>query len=90
MPGDWTPLLALAALSQLAGQGMLIWALGAVRPLVVGLALLTQPAVAALSGWLAFGEGLGAADVAGAGLVGAALVLAQRRRTAPLPAREGS
>ena len=78
-PAEWTPLLALAALSQLAGQGMLIWALGAVRPLVVGLALLTQPAVAALSGWLAFGEVLGATDMAGAALVGVALVLAQRR-----------
>lgn len=81
-PSDWTPLLALAALSQLAGQGMLIWALGAVRPLVVGLALLTQPAVAALSGWLAFGETLTLGDVAGAALVAVALVLAQRRSVA--------
>ena len=87
-PVDWTPLIALAVLSQIAGQGMLIWALGAVRPLVVGLALLTQPAVAALSGWLAFGETLGAADGAGAALVAVALVLAQRR-SSPLPAREG-
>ena len=84
-PSDWTPLLALAALSQLAGQGMLIWALGAVRPLVVGLALLTQPAIAALSGWLAFGETLTPGDVAGAALVAAALVLAQRGSVA----REG-
>lgn len=85
-PTDWTPLLALAALSQLAGQGMLIWALGAVRPLVVGLALLTQPAVAALSGWLAFGETLTAGDLAGAALVAVALVLAQRRPVARPPA----
>ncbi len=79
-PGNWTPLVALALLSQIAGQGMLIWALGAVRPLVVGLALLTQPAVAALTGWLAFGETLGAADLGGAALIALALVLAQRRR----------
>ncbi len=85
-PGSWTPLLALAALSQVAGQGMLIWALGAVRPLVVGLALLTQPVVAALSGWLAFGETLSVADIAGAALVGGALVLAQRGVARP-PAR---
>lgn len=78
-PTDWTPLLALAALSQLAGQGMLIWALGAVRPLVVGLALLTQPAIAAVSGWLAFGEVLTSGDLVGGALVGVALVLAQRR-----------
>ena len=79
----WTPLLALAALSQLAGQGMLIWALGAVRPLVVGLALLTQPVVAAITGWLAFGEVLTTGDLAGAALVAAALVLAQRRAVSP-------
>ena len=78
-PMNWAPLIGLAVLSQIAGQGMLIWALGAVRPLVVGLALLTQPAVGALSGWLAFGESLTAADLAGAALVAAALVLAQRR-----------
>ena len=82
-PADWAPLLALAALSQLAGQGMLIWALGAVRPLVVGLALLTQPAVAALTGWLAFREVLTPGDLAGAALVAAALVLAQRRARCP-------
>lgn len=78
-PTDWTPLIGLAVLSQIAGQGMLIWALGAVRPLVVGLALLTQPAIGALSGWLAFGESLSLADLAGAALVATALVLAQRR-----------
>lgn len=81
----WTPLIGLAVLSQIAGQGMLIWALGAVRPLVVGLALLTQPAVAAVSGWLAFGETLTTADLAGAALVAVALVLAQRRAGPPAP-----
>jgi hypothetical protein len=33
--------------------------------LVVGIGLLTQPAAAALIGWLAYGERLGATDFAG-------------------------
>jgi drug/metabolite transporter (DMT)-like permease len=69
--------LALALGSQIIGQGLLVYALGYFRPLVIGLALLTQPAVAALNGWLAFGETLSAADVAGMALLGLALVLAR-------------
>jgi drug/metabolite transporter (DMT)-like permease len=42
---------------------------------VVGLALLTQPAVAATVGWLAYGEGLSMTDLAGAAAIAAALVL---------------
>jgi drug/metabolite transporter (DMT)-like permease len=75
MPGDWTPLIALALLSQVIGQGLMIYALGALSPLVVGLALLTQPIVAAAIGWFAYGERLGVADVAGAVMIAVALVL---------------
>ncbi len=77
MPQDWTPLLLLALCSQIIGQGVLIWALGWFSPLVIGLALLTQPAVAALSGWLAYGETLSALDGLGMALMAAALVLAR-------------
>jgi len=77
MPQDWTPLLLLALFSQIAGQGALVWALGWFRPLVIGLALLTQPAVAALTGWLAYGETLSWLDVMGMALMAAALVLAR-------------
>ena len=48
--------LVLALSSQVFGQGLLVYALGEVPPLVVGLALLTQPAISALNGWLAYGE----------------------------------
>jgi len=44
-------------------------------PLVVGLALLTQPAVSALIGWFAYGETLSAADWLGAIAIAVALVL---------------
>lgn len=75
LPADWTPLLLLALSSQVVGQGCMIYALGHLPPLVIGIALLIQPAVAAMTGWVAFGERLGAADLVGAALVAAALVL---------------
>ena len=76
-PGDWTPLLGLALGSQVIGQGLIVYALGHFRPLVIGLALLTQPAISALAGWLAFSEMLAPADVLGMVLIAAALVLAR-------------
>ena len=77
MPSNWWPVIALAVLSQLIGQGLLIYALRHFPPLVFGLALLTQPAVAIAVGWLAFGETLGLMDLAGMALVAAGLVLAR-------------
>lgn len=82
-PHDWTPLIMLTVSSQLFGQGLLVYSLKHFEPLVIGLALLTQPAVASLAGWLAFGETLGAPDVAGMVLVGLALVLARTRQPGP-------
>ena len=74
-PSDWTPLLAFALSSQVLGQGLLVRSIGRLSPLVVGLALLTQPVISALIGWFAFGEGLSLADGIGALAVAAALVL---------------
>ena len=81
LPGakGWLPVVALALSSQVIGQGLLVYALKHFTPLVVGMALLTQPALAALVGWLAFGEALGLPDIAGMALVSAALVLAKGR-----------
>lgn len=76
-PQDWTPLIALAFTSQILGQGLLVYSLGYFRPLVIGLALLTQPAVASVVGWLAFDERLGALDLVGMALMATALVLAR-------------
>ncbi|WP_226016266.1 DMT family transporter [Novosphingobium sp. FKTRR1] len=75
-PHVWWPLLALALGSQVIGTGLLFYALGRFSSLVVGLGLLSQPAVATLLGWLAFGERIGWLDAAGMVCVGAALVLA--------------
>ena len=78
-PRDWTPIVALFIGSQLIGQGALVYALRHFTPLVIGLALLTQPAIAAIYGFLQFGEVLGAMDIAGMVLVGIALVFARVR-----------
>lgn len=74
-PGDWTPLIIFALSSQVVGQGLLVYSIGVFPPLVVGLALLTQPAISALIGWLAYGETLAAADWIGAVAIAIALVV---------------
>lgn len=75
VPSNWTPLLLLALGSQVIGQGCLVYALGQVPPLVIGLALLTQPVISALIGWLAYDEAMTSLDFLGAVAIGAALVL---------------
>ena len=76
-PTVWWPVLGLALSSQLIGQGLLVWSLKHFSAVVIGLVLLTQPAVAVLVGWAAFGEVLGPLDFVGMALVAAALVLAR-------------
>jgi drug/metabolite transporter (DMT)-like permease len=78
-PTDWTPVIGLFIVSQLIGQGLMVYSLKYFPPLVVGLALLTQPAVASLYGWLAFGEVLSGLDIVGMMLVGAALAVSRAR-----------
>ena len=85
MPGNWLPLIILAFSSQLVGQGLLVYALGHVPPLIVGLALLTQPAISAFIGWAAYGETLTALDWTGAMAIGVALVLVRLRLKANAP-----
>jgi len=81
VPADWTFVVILALSSQVIGQGLLVYAIGGLSPLVVGLTLLTQPAISALVGWLAYGERLSPLDWIGALAIGVALVLVR------LPAR---
>ena len=77
VPTDWTPLVLLALGSQIVGQGLLVYALRHFPPLVIGIALLTQPAVGALVGWWVFGEVLLSLDFVGIAMVASALVLAR-------------
>ncbi|MEO7787565.1 MAG: DMT family transporter [Sphingomicrobium sp.] len=85
VPHDWTPLVALAIGSQLVGQGLVVFAIGEVPPLVVGLALLTQPVISAAIGWSLYGERLGLLDWLGAAAIATALVLVRLRQPAPAP-----
>ncbi|MEA3053771.1 MAG: hypothetical protein QOG72_2674 [Sphingomonadales bacterium] len=75
MPNDWTPLLILSFGSQVVGQGLLVYAVGYLSPVVVGLGLLAQPAAGAVIGRLAYGETFSLADAVGAALIAVALVL---------------
>lgn len=76
-PATWWPLLSLALLGQVIGQGLLVYAMRHFTPLIFGLALLTQPAIAVALGWLAFGEALVPVDFLGMAMVGAGLALAR-------------
>mgnify|MGYP003580731827 CR=1 FL=1 len=87
MPGNWTPLILLSIGSQVIGQGLLVYAVGHLSPLVVGLGLLTQPVITAVNGWLAYGERLGTTDFIGAALICAALVLIRLPERAPADLR---
>lgn len=89
-PHHWAPLIAMALVSQVLGQGLLIYALGRMSPLIVGIALLVQPAVAATVGWVVYQERLGLPDLFGAVLVAVALVLVRDRPAALAPAEAGS
>ncbi|WP_082449671.1 DMT family transporter [Sphingomonas sp. Leaf67] len=82
LPTHWGPLLALALVSQITGQGLMIYALGHLSPLVVGLALLVQPLVGATIGWAAYGERLTMLDAVGAVLVAVALAVVSAQRPA--------
>ncbi|MEO6256680.1 MAG: DMT family transporter [Sphingomicrobium sp.] len=75
VPDNWVPVVLLALGSQVLGQGLLVYAIGALPPLVVGLALLTQPAISAVIGWLVYGETLSPLDWIGAATIALALVL---------------
>ena len=74
-PHDWTPVLIFALSSQVVGQGLLVYSIGTLPPIVVSLGLLTQPAISATIGWLAYHERLTAVDAVGAIAIAAALVL---------------
>jgi drug/metabolite transporter (DMT)-like permease len=82
IPDDWTPLLILSFGSQVVGQGLLVYAVGYLSPVVVGLGLLAQPAAGAAIGHFAYGETFSPTDAAGAVLIAVALVLIR------LPERE--
>ncbi|MGB5076560.1 MAG: DMT family transporter [Sphingorhabdus sp.] len=79
VPTSWWPVVLLAFSSQFFGQGCLTYALPHFSPLVIGIALLLQPALSAAAGWIAFGELLSVMDIFGGLMVMAALVLVRKQ-----------
>jgi drug/metabolite transporter (DMT)-like permease len=89
-PDNWTFVVVLAISSQVLGQGLLVYAIGALSPLVVGLTLLTQPAISALVGWVVYGETLQPMDWFGAAAIATALVLVRLPQRGLQPAVQGT
>lgn len=88
-PQQWGVLIGLALASQVVGQGLMIYALGHLSPLVVGIALLSQPVIAGTVGWIVYDERLGLPDFVGAVLVAIALVLVRREAKPVASAQDG-
>lgn len=80
-PHVWWPLVALAFCSQVVGQGLIVFALRHFSALIIGVVLLTQPAVSILIGWLVFGETMGPLDSIGMALIAVALLLGRLGET---------
>ena len=90
IPENWTFIIVLALSSQVLGQGLLVYAIGALPPMVVGLVLLTQPAISAIIGWIAYGERLQPLDWVGAAAIAAALLLVRLPQRGLQPGAAGT
>jgi drug/metabolite transporter (DMT)-like permease len=87
-PRTWMPLILLAGGSQIIGQGLILFAVGRVPPIVVGLMLLVQPVVGTAIGWVIYGEALTAADAIGAIGIAIAVLLVRDRPSKALREEE--
>jgi drug/metabolite transporter (DMT)-like permease len=90
IPDNWAFVIVLAISSQVIGQGLLVYAIGGLSPLVVGLTLLTQPAISASVGWAVYGETLQPFDWVGAIAIAAALVLVRLPTKGLKPVTQGA
>ena len=90
IPDNWTFVVILAISSQVVGQGLLVYAIGGLSPLVVGLTLLTQPAISAFIGWSVYDETLSPLDWIGAAAIAAALILVRLPQKGLQPGIEGT
>ena len=78
----WAACVAMGVM-HVFGQGGVAWALGRLPASVTAVTILVQPVVAALLGWLIFGETLTLVQALGGALVLSAVVLAQRSDRTP-------
>jgi drug/metabolite transporter (DMT)-like permease len=87
-PHNWTPLLIFAVSSQVIGQGLLVYSIGTLPPVIVSLGLLTQPAISGTVGWLVYRVTPSPLELAGAADIAAALVLVRLPERGLRPAAE--
>lgn len=75
----WLPLLGLALVTHVLGQGLIIYGLAHISAALGAIGLLIQPVVAAMLAWAIFGEALGPLHFGGGVLILAGIWLSQRR-----------
>ena len=74
----WLPLLGLAIVSQILGQGLIAYAFAHLPASLSSVSLLIQPVVAALAAWMIFAEPVGSMQFAGGAIVLAGIWLARK------------
>ena len=74
----WWPLLGLALVSQVLGQGLIAYAFAHLTASLSSVSLLIQPVVAALAAWAIFGEAVGPVQFAGGAIVLGGIWIARR------------
>lgn len=77
-PAGWWPLLALALIVHVGGQGGVAYGLGHTPAALATLIILIQPVVSAFAGWVLFGEAFTPLQWVGAALVMIGVYAAQR------------
>jgi drug/metabolite transporter (DMT)-like permease len=75
---SWAALVALAALPQICGQGLITYAMAHLPASFATVSLLVQPVVAAVVSWLVFAQALSPLQIGGGLLVLAGIAVAQR------------
>lgn len=78
----WLPLLGLALVTHVLGQGLIIYGLAHISASYGSIGLLIQPVVAALFAWAIFNEALGPFHIAGAAMILTGIAVSQRKKKA--------
>ena len=74
----WLPLLGLALITHVMGQGLIIYGLAHISAAAGSIGLLVQPVIAALLAWAIFAEALGVLHMVGGILILGGIWLSQR------------
>jgi drug/metabolite transporter (DMT)-like permease len=82
----WWILLGLAAISHVAGQGLIAFALASLSPAFASVGLLIQPVAATLFAWLLLGEACNGLQALGGAVVLGGILLCRLATQRPLPA----